>query len=100
MSSSMMASSDDPPVDLEKGVVTAAATKDVNPRVAMCVMVFLDAVAVLEVLIFIGLIAWRISGPIASFRRPVANLATNTLDQTQDKLCHGQGQACTKPRRQ
>ncbi|CAN6296840.1 unnamed protein product [Urochloa humidicola] len=64
-SMSMMASSDDPPVDLEKGVVTsevkAAATKEVNPRVAMCVMVFLDAVAVMEVLIFIGLIAWRFS---------------------------------------
>ncbi|CAN6290935.1 unnamed protein product [Urochloa humidicola] len=59
---SMMASSDDPPVDLEKAVVTevkAAAT--VNPRVAMCVMVLVDAVAVLEVLIFIGLIAWRLS---------------------------------------
>ncbi|CAN6285991.1 unnamed protein product [Urochloa humidicola] len=63
-SSTMMASSDDPPVDLEKGIVTevkVVATKDVNPRVAMCVMVFLDAVAVLEVLIFIGLIAWRFS---------------------------------------
>ncbi|CAL4920369.1 unnamed protein product [Urochloa decumbens] len=79
MSMSMVASSDDPPVDLEKGEVKAAATKkEVNPRVAMCVMVFLnnensnfnhrisirwpgveDAVAVVEVLIFIGLIAWR-----------------------------------------
>ncbi|CAN6296841.1 unnamed protein product [Urochloa humidicola] len=63
----MSTASSDPPVDLEKDDIKAAATKDdeepankVDPRVAMCVTVALNVFTVLYVLFVIGLITWMV----------------------------------------
>ncbi|CAN6296839.1 unnamed protein product [Urochloa humidicola] len=65
-SMSVMATSDDHPVDLEKGVAASATKETDNPRItsprlALCLMVLMDVVAVLDVLFCIGLFAWMFS---------------------------------------